>query len=191
MNNNLEHEKNDDNNNKNNQKIENIENQINIIEDDVDDDEPFQIKYDRVVQKVKRVTIEDILKFSNLNNQNENLKKRRGRKSLKEIRNNEKKNLFIVYKNIQNNSNIKNTETKKHILNKKIKQNNFSYCVKSVNPNKVKKNNIKKKFNIKKKKNNKINGRIIELNSNQSENELEDSNSKNDEEYIPKYYENK
>jgi hypothetical protein len=92
MNNNLEHEINDDNNNKNNQKIENIENQINIIEDDFDDDEPFQIKYDRVVQKVKRVSIEDILKFSNLNNKNDNFNRKRGRKSSKEIEKDEKKN---------------------------------------------------------------------------------------------------
>ena len=90
MNNNLGIEITNDKNN--NQIIENL-----TDKNDDDDDEPFQIKYDRVVQKVKRVSIEDILKFSNLNNQNDIFTRKRGRKSLKESeKNNEKKNFFIV-----------------------------------------------------------------------------------------------
>ena len=142
MNNNLGIEITNDKNN--NQIIENL-----TDKNDDDDDEPFQIKYDRVVQKVKRVSIEDILKFSNLNNQNDIFTRKRGRKSLKESeKNNEKKNFFIVNQINTNNSNDENYENsgkKKHILNKKIKKNNFCYCVKSVYPNKIKKKNKKNK----------------------------------------------
>ena len=142
-----------------------------------DDDEPYQVKYDRVVQKVKRVSLEEIIKFSKLNYENQ---------TSKFFKDNNLKNqkLFIVKtinKKEENPIVLSNKNyNKKLILKKKNKNNDYTYCIKSVNPKKIN----KKKINKKEKKE-----EIIELKEEEDENEIEEAkNIIISENYNPKFY---
>lgn len=142
-----------------------------------DNDEPYQVKYDRVVQKVKRVSLEEIIKFSKLNYENQ---------TYKFFKDNNLKNqkLFIVKKINKKEENpivLSNKNyNKKLILKKKNKNNDYTYCIKSVNPKKINKQKI-----IKKEKKEEI----IELKEEEDENEIEEAkNIIISENYNPKFY---